>query len=550
MTDIDGRLIIGSSRVETDSRKDSLNPATLETVGRYCLASGELNRRAAEAARNAFPAWKTVPSNEKKRLLLAAKFLLLERKDRIAALIAEEKGSPLTESLAVEVLGALEALDYYARVAPRSLRPKKSGHHVALFSHKKSAFHFSPLGPTLIISPWNFPFLIPICDILGALTGGNTVVLRPSSTTALIGLAIGELFLDAGFPPGVVNVVNCPIPEAEDMITDRIFQTVMFTGSVPVGKRIMELCSRNLTNLTLELGGKDPMIVCEDADLDRAAQGAVWGAFTNCGQSCASVERVYVHEAVYEAFLRKVVDITRSLRVGDPQSDTVDIGPMASDGQRKLVLDHIREAEKKGAVIECGGGDGGHSTGYYLMPTVLTGVDHSMKVMTEETFGPVLPIMPFSDDTEAVALANNSDYGLTASVWTRNRSRASRLAAEIEAGSVTINDHMYSFAEPRAIWGGVKQTGIGRSHGPFGLLYLVNIKYISRDFSRMKRQLWWFPYSPFFRHLLNKALFLFHHNRVLQRLRVLMQLFPHLPRITRESPLGNYLKNIPRILKK
>jgi succinate-semialdehyde dehydrogenase/glutarate-semialdehyde dehydrogenase len=236
--------------------------------------------------------------------------------------------------------------------------------------------------------------------------------------------------------------------------------------------------------------------------------------------------------------------------VGDPLDEDIDIGPMASDGQREVVLDHIGDAEKRGAVIECGGGSEGHSTGYFLMPTVLTGVDHSMKVMTEETFGPVLPIMPFSNDTEAVSLANNSDYGLTASVWTRNRSRASRLAEEIEAGSVTINDHMYSFAEPRAIWGGVKQTGIGRSHGPFGLLYLVNTKYISRDFSRIKRQLWWFPYSPFFRRLLNKALLLFHHNRVLQRLRMLIQLVPHLPRITRESPLGNYLKNIPRILKK
>jgi succinate-semialdehyde dehydrogenase/glutarate-semialdehyde dehydrogenase len=324
----------------------------------------------------------------------------------------------------------------------------------------------------------------------------------------------------------------------------------MFTGSTTTGKRVMELASRNLTNVVLELGGKDPMIVLEDADLDRAAGGAVWGAFTNCGQVCSSIERVYVQKSVAAKFIDKVVALSKSIKVGDPLEAGTDVGPLAIPSQLEIVEDHIQDAKEKGAHILVGGEKMKDVPGYYFKPTVLAQVDHSMKIMTEETFGPVLPIMVVSDVEEAVTLANDSNYGLTASVWTRNKKLSSQLSKRLHVGSVTINDHLFSFAEPGALWGGVKHTGIGRSHGPYGILELVNIKYISHDFSKKKTQLWWFPYSEDLLQLLKVSMNVFHHSRFGGKIRALPALLPFLSRIYKGSPLRNYIRRAPRAFKK
>ncbi|NTV80018.1 MAG: aldehyde dehydrogenase [Candidatus Aminicenantes bacterium] len=547
---MDGRLIIGNARIETDRKLISENPATLEPVGEFSLASPELCRKAILAAKDAFPAWRWLDPREKKAILRRAENILARRASEAARLLSMEKGSPYPESLSVEVFGALQSLNYYGENQGRLLQPGRAGHHTPLFLNKSGSFHYHPLGPTLIISPWNFPFLIPVCDILSALTGGNTVVLRPSSTTPLVALLIGEVFIEAGLPPGVLNVVPCRVPEAEAMIVDRDVQTVMFTGSVGIGKRVVELCSRNLTNLALELGGKDPMIVLEDADLERAARGAVWTAFMNCGQSCGSVERVYVAREVADAFTARVIELAKTIRVGNPLDEGVDMGPMATAGQLKVVEEHIAEARQKGASIPVGGGRVAGLAGYFIEPTVLTGVDHTMRCMTEETFGPTLPIMPFKDDEEAIALANDSDYGLTASVWTRDRKRAAWFADRLEAGSVTVNDHMYSFVEPRAIWGGIKQTGMGRSHGPFGLHELVNIKYVGMDFFRKKAQTWWFPYDRSLTGIMEKAVAIFHGRSRRARFRAALGLRREWRRILATAPLLNYLLVLPRVFKK
>ncbi len=309
---MDGRLIIRNERVETDRKLVSENPATLEPVGEVSVASRELCERAIQAAKDAYPVWRWFDHREKRAIFKRAENILARRASEAGRLIAMEKGSPYAESLAVEVFGALQSLNYYGHNQGRLLRPRRAGHHTPLFLNKSGAFHFHPLGPTLIISPWNFPFLIPFCDTLSALTAGNTVVLRPSTATPLAALFIGEVFLEAGLPPGVLNVVVCRVPEAEAMIVHRDVQSVMFTGSVGIGKRVVELCSRNLTNVTLELGGKDPMIVLEDADLEKAARGAVWTAFMNCGQSCGSIERVYVARKVADEFTARVVELARA----------------------------------------------------------------------------------------------------------------------------------------------------------------------------------------------------------------------------------------------
>ncbi len=547
---MDGRLIIRNERIETAEKLVSENPATLEAVGEVSLASGALCEQAIQAAKEAFPGWRWLDPRKKRDILKRAERILARRAGEAGRLIAMEKGSPYPESLAVEVFGALQSLNYYAENQGRLLRPRRAGHHTPLFFNKSGKFHFHPLGPTLIISPWNFPFLIPFCDILGALTAGNTVVLRPSTTTPLTALLIGEVFVEAGLPPGVLNVVPCRVPQAEAMIVDRDIQTVMFTGSVGIGKRVMELCSRNLTNLTLELGGKDPMIVLKDADLERAARGAVWTAFMNCGQSCGSIERAYVAREVAEPFIARVIELAGQVKVGNPLDSGVDMGPMATAGQLKIVEEHIADARGKGARIPVGGKRVAGLPGHFIEPTVLTGVDHTMRVMTEETFGPTLPIMVFDRPDEAVALANDSVYGLTASVWTRDRKQAAWFAERLEAGSVTINDHMYSFVEPRAIWGGIKQTGMGRSHGPFGLHELVNIKYVGMDFFRKKSQTWWFPYDRSLEGVMEKAISVFHGAGLGARVKAALGLRKEWRRIMATAPIWNYVRALPRILKK
>jgi len=528
---MDGRLIIDNKRRETNDKLVSKSPATLEPIGEVSLAASSDCREAVLAAKRAFPAWRDLPLAEKKKVFRRAKLALLRRSDEAARLISIEKGSPFMESMAVEVLGGLETVDYYARHLDVAVRPHKSRAHQPLFAHKKNSFRFQPLGPTLVISPWNFPFLIPCCDVVSALSVGNTVVLRPSTSTPLIALLLGEVFLEAGLPAGVLNVVCCRTAQAEEMITDPEIQTVMFTGSVGIGKRIMELASRNLTNVVLELGGKDPMIVCADADLERAARGAVWLAFMNSGQSCASVERVYVAEEIAKAFTDRVVEMTRAVKVGDPRDPGTDMGPMATPGQLRLVEEHLEEARSKGAAVLCGGEKPAGLPGYFITPAVLTRVDHSMRIMTEETFGPMLPIMTFRTLEEAAALANDCVYGLTASVWTRSRKTAAWLAERIEAGTVTVNDHMFSFTEPKAIWGGIKQTGMGRSHSLYGLHHLVNNKYVSMDFARNKGALWWYPYRDPKPRVIRNALTVLHQEGIGRRLKAALALLPSLKMI-------------------
>jgi succinate-semialdehyde dehydrogenase/glutarate-semialdehyde dehydrogenase len=547
---MEGKLIINNSLIETQNTKTSFNPATQEPLGDFCLASSVECRKAIQAAKDAFPLWRALPHEQKERIFKRAQQILLQKNEEVARLISMEKGSPLAESQAVEVLGSLEALDYYSQNVRNYKQGKRVKHSVILFLHKKSSFQFQPLGPTLIISPWNFPFLIPMYDILSAIASGNTVVLRPSTTTPFTALMIGKLFLEAGLPEGVLNIVNCKVEQAEELITDSDFQNIMFTGSTNTGKRIMELASQNLTNIVLELGGKDPMIVLEDADLEKASRGAVWAAFMNCGQSCGSIERAYVAQEIAAEFTDRVLELTKQLKVGDPLESEIDIGPMASMGQLYTVKDHIEDARLKGATILTGGEKPDGLSGHFITPVVLTDVDHSMKIMIEETFGPTLPIMAFSSLDEAVSLANDTPFGLTASVWTKNKKNASMLADRLETGSITINDHMFSFVEPGAIWGGIKGSGIGRSHGPYGSLNLVNIKFVSHDYRKNKTQLWWFPYDQKFPQLLARSLTLFHHEKLIDKIKTLPFLLSSLARIKAGSPLSNFIKGIPRIFKK
>jgi acyl-CoA reductase-like NAD-dependent aldehyde dehydrogenase len=547
---MDGRLIIAGERIETSTKLASINPTTLESLGEVSLAREDECRKAIEAAKAAERGWRELPIAEKKRIFLRAKDILLSRAGELADLVCREKGSPVVEANAVDVITGLEILDYYGRHLDKVRASRRTRLYMPLLAHKKSRFLFQPLGVTLIISPWNFPFVIPLSDATSAMAAGNTVVLKPSSTTPFTGLFIGDIYREAGLPPGVLNIVNTRAAQAEYMITHPLVQTVMFTGSVGIGRRVMELAARNLTHIVLELGGKDPMIVLDDADLELAARGAVWAAFMNTGQSCASIERVYVDQRIVEPFTARVLDLARALKVGDPLDPDIDVGPMTTADQRQTVEGHIADARAKGARILCGGKRLEGLPGYFLTPAIVSGVDHSMKIMTEETFGPVLPIMPFNTVEEAAALANDCEYGLTASVWTRDRKKARWLAERIEAGTVTVNDHMFSFTDPKAIWGGVKKTGVGRSHGPYGLLDISNIKLVSYDFHRRRNQLWWYPYDRAKGGFMRNAVVILHHRKFRTKLRSLGALLPQWRAIMAGSSPKNLWKFAERLFRR
>jgi acyl-CoA reductase-like NAD-dependent aldehyde dehydrogenase len=481
----------------------ALQPATGRPFAQVSLLDLAQAREAIATARSAFPAWSRLTFAERGRHLLRLRAAVLEDAEEVARLIAEEQGKPEAEAHAVEIFPALEALKHLALHAEDVLRDDPVECEVLLLAHKECRLVYAPLGVVLVITPWNYPFSIALTGVAAALAAGNTVVLKPAPSTSLVGLRIGEMARKVGLPAGVLNVVTTEDGVAAALVEDPRVAKIVFTGSVATGKKVMAAAATNLTPVLLELGGKDPAVVCRDADLDRAAQGIVWGAFLNSGQTCASVERVYVERPVADAFVAKVVAETRKLRQGDPREAEVDVGPLTMERQRKVVEEHVEDAKARGARVLTGG-EKPAGEGFFYPPTVLTNVDHTMKIMREETFGPVLPIMVVDSVDEAIRLANDSDYGLTASGWTRDPRIARRLQSELQAGVVTINDHTSSYGEPTAPWGGIKASGIGRTHGLAGLREMVQVKYVSDDRSR-RTALWWFPYGADFRALMTAA---------------------------------------------
>ncbi|MCK5076342.1 MAG: aldehyde dehydrogenase family protein, partial [Calditrichia bacterium] len=324
-----------------------------------------------------------------------------------------------------------------------------------------------------------------------------TVVFKAASETQKVGLAIKECIESAELPEGVFNYVNMPGRIAGDVFLETGIDKLFFTGSVPVGKYLMGKAAETLTPITLELGGNDAMIVCDDADIDRASSGAVWAGFQNSGQSCGGVERIYVHENIYESFLEKLKSKVQKLKVGYDQDYTIEMGAMTATRQIDVVNKHVEEAVSKGAIVFAKSNiPDDKSLQNFIPAIVLTGVDHSMLVMKEETFGPVVTVMKVKNNEEAIMLANDSDLGLTGSVWSKNSRKAFKIAKQIQAGSVTINDHLMSHGLAETAWGGFKESGIGRSHGKLGFDEMTQPQYIVNDILPfVKKNLWWPPYN-------------------------------------------------------
>jgi succinate-semialdehyde dehydrogenase/glutarate-semialdehyde dehydrogenase len=483
----------------------SRDPATGEEIGRVPLTLPEEVARAVDRARAAQTMWAQTSFRARGRIVLRARKIILNELDDIALLISRETGKPVSEAIAMEMAPSLDLMQYFARRTESLLQRERINIGLYGWMGRNSYLVYKPIGVAGIISPWNFPWATPLAEVVMALMAGNAVVLKPSELTPLTALKIKDVLERAGLPEGLLQVVTGDGSTGAALIGAGV-NKIMFTGSVATGRRVAEAAANYLIPVVLELGGKDPMIVLEDANIENAARGAVWGAFANCGQSCAAVERCYVHEHVAQKFTDAVVAATRRLTLRTPASDAhskagetpayPDLGPMSSEQQLRIVERHVYEATSGGAIALTGGERTSNAPGPFFPPTVLTNVNHEMAVMREETFGPVLPIMTFKTDDEAVRLANDSVYGLTASVWTNDLARGQRIAEQIDAGTVMINEVLYVHAVAQTPWGGVKQSGYGRTHGRAGLLELVNQQHIHVNRLASIRDVWWFNYTP------------------------------------------------------
>ena len=472
----------------------STNPATGEILGELSCASAEEVRDAVARAAAAQPQWQATPVRERVAVLRSFQQRLNRRRDEVASLICREAGKPAAEALATEVVVVLDAAEFCIRTAHRFLREQPLPHGNLAMKIKRGKLVREPYGVIGIIAPWNYPFSIPAVETLSALVTGNAVVLKPSECTPLIALELQRLLADAGLPRDMMQVVigEGPVGAA---LTESAIDKLIFTGSVATGKRAAEVAARRLLPVVLELGGKDPMIVLDDADLEVASSGALWGAFMNAGQTCLSVERCYVHRSLYEPFLEKCRTKMAKLRVGNGIDSEVEIGPMIHERQLRTVDDQVRDAVAQGARLLSGGERLRDLGPNFYTPTLLADVTNNMRIMQEETFGPVLPVAPFETDDEAVRLANDSNFGLAASVWTGNRQRGEALAGRIKAGTVMLNDMISCFGIAEAPHGGFKQSGIGRTHGELGLQEMVQTKCVDVDLLPRMAKLWWFGYG-------------------------------------------------------
>ena len=448
----------------------SINPATGEINREFKLYPEEKITQAIRKAKTAFSEWGSLDISERAEFLRSAARVLRRRKNELGEIITCEMGKVIKESIS-EIEKCIWGLEYYADNARAFLDAE-----AVETDARRAHIQFEPRGTVLSIIPWNLPFLQTIRFGAPALVGGNVVLLKLSSYVPLCAIELERIFQEAGFPEGVYQTLLIDGNRASDLIGRDEIDVVSMTGSVSTGQKVAEACGRNLKKAVLELGGSDPFIVLADADIDEAAKVAVASRFFISGQGCIDAKRFIVEQRIAQEFISKFVEFTRKLRIGDPMDEDTDIGPLVRDEQIKLLEDQVKDALSRGAKTLVEGGRL-ERKGFFYSPVVLTGVTKDMKVMREETFGPVAPIIPVKDETEAIKIANDSQFGLGASIWSEDREKALRIAGKIEAGMVFVNSLVKS--DPRLPFGGVKKSGIGREFSRFGLYEYMNIKSVS-----------------------------------------------------------------------
>ncbi len=460
----------GSSSGQT---YDVIDPATGEIVDSAPKGTEADARAAIDAADAAFPAWSDTPAEARAQWILKGIDSVKKELQELAVTLTKEQGKPLGDSQR-EIEHFLHGMNFYAGLAS-----KVRGAYVPLPDNKMYGMVLKqPVGVAGAIVPWNFPITLMGTKVGPALAAGCTVIVKPASTTPLTTARIVELLNQAGLPKGVLNVVTgSGSVVGEEILKNPKVSRVAFTGESGTGKHVMEVAGGRMKRVTLELGGSDPMIVCEDADIDKALTGASVGRFYNCGQACLAVKRLYLVESVYDEFLEKLTGKVRRLKVGNGMDKDTRLGPMHSKAQREEIESQVADTVKRGAKVIIGGQrpEGAHyEKGFYYLPTILTGAPHDSRVVTEETFGPVLPVFKVKDLDEGIEKANSSKWGLGSSVWTKDLGKARRAAERLQAGNVWINSLHIGYDEMP--FGGVKSSGIGREHGPEALDYYLETK--------------------------------------------------------------------------
>jgi len=459
----------------------SVNPATLEPVGAVRRTDPGKLPQVVAAARAAQEQWRAAGSTARAAVLRAAARDVRSHADEIADSIVAETAKPRTEAIAGELYTAVDHALWLAKHAPRVLADERVRFNQLHLKTKKAWLVYEPLGVVAAITPWNIPFGIPFSVVANAVAAGNAVVLKPSELTPLTAEWVPRLFEEAGAPQGLVQLVQGEAPVGEALVAEPGIAKVFFTGSVAVGRRVAAGAGARGCPVVLELGGKDPLVVFADADLDRAVAGALFASFLNAGQACVSTERIYVERPAYDEFAQRLEEAARALKLG------TDVGPLISERQRDTVerLSPVQRPARDG---------------WFLEPTVVRGA-----LPDEEIFGPVVTVEPFDGEDGAVQRANDSEFGLAASVWSRDLAKADRVARRIEAGMVWVNDFGYSFATGQASWGGVKSSGFGRTSSKHGLYECVQVKYLDSERGRL-RPAWWFPYDEETERALRAAL--------------------------------------------
>jgi len=470
----------------------SYAPATGELLGEVPVMGASEVRAVVDRARRAQQAWGLLPVEERCERLLRFRDALVDRAEEVVETLSRETGKPRHEALLHELLVLANIITHLAQKAPKWLAPREIP--LSILKHRRSYVTYAPRGVVGVISPWNYPLFLAFGDAVAAMVAGSAAVVKPSEVTPLIALKAKEIWDSTGLPEDLLGIVT-GYGETGAALIDSGIQKLVFTGSVATGRRVAAACAERLVPCVLELGGKAPLIACEDADIERTARAIVFGGFSNSGQACISVERVYAHEKIHDRLVERVITLAKGLSQGDSMKDFFDVGAIIFPRQIEVVERHIRDAVAKGALVELGG-KRVEGSGHFFEPTVLVGCDHRMTVMTEEIFGPIVPFMKVSSEEEAIRLANDSHLALNAYVFTRDRDKGRRIAERIEAGSVLVNDVLANGGLPEVPFGGFKQSGWGRRMGKDAVRDLAEVRHINYDrIGSMSRDPIWYPYT-------------------------------------------------------
>ena len=467
----------------------STNPLTQTPVGTVYKTDPSTLDKILKGSVSAQKKWRQLRVKERAYILKQVRKQLVKKSDQLIALISEETGKPLWDSF-IEVMTAAEHLKYMCSNAPLVLSQEKRS--PGIFIHKRAYVRYFPHGTAGIISPWNYPLILTASPVVEALLSGNTVVLKPSELTPLTGNKIRQIFIDGGIPKEVFQVIHGFGDTGAALVDSPMTDIICFTGSVKVGRVIAEACGKQLKPSILELGGSDPMIVLEDADLDRSISAAVWGGFSNCGQTCISVERIYVMDSIADLFIKGLKKQTRSL-TQSYNPERAEIGGMINNNQKQAVKSFLDEARSEGITFHLDDKKTTEDSSCFLPPTIIEIDSSSSSLMQSEIFGPVITVTRVQSEKEAINKANDTGFGLSASVFSKNLRKARRVAGQIRAGSVCINDINSNYICASLPFGGVGVSGIGRVHGPEGLKAFSQVQAICEDRFGLKKELWWFP---------------------------------------------------------